>query len=568
MVSSRPFRQPGTEPPIERLRLPRDATWHPASHLEDDVLRKPGAVLLAAPIALGALVGTLIARSRVLRVGGVTAIAATIALLIVVATPSAGTAIPATAPTLVSADLFVPIGTAHDPATPFTVTFDQPMDHHSVAAALRVDPPTAYRVEWDTTSTRATLRPAGHWRTDSLYQVVVGMGATSIEGGGLAAPLRSVVLTGTGGTASIAATMTTPSQVRLDTSFRLRLDRAMPLAEVRAALRSDPPLAGDLVAEPAAGAYRFEPSDTLAPDTTYRLWLEGLIDANGVPFAAMDPVEVTTVEAPSVAGVKPKHATRRVARDAAITIRFTGRMDEARTTKALHVTANGKAVKGTVRWNEDGSRLTFTPKKRLPYGAKVVVRVDASATSAAGAPLDEARKIAFRTEPRPAPDLAGIPTGGGGAASGTWAAVETYYLRLMNCTRTGGWVTSSGACSSPGGRNVAPLSLSSAISNRVARPYARLLATRNACNHFIGGNPGDRLRAAGFGGYNWAENIGCRSTGSPFQSVLGTHLFYQSERPWNGGHYRNLMNPAFRQVGIGVWVSGGRVRLVIDFYAG
>ena len=136
----------------------------------------------------------------------------------------------------------------------------------------------------------------------------------------------------------------------------------------------------------------------------------------------------------------------------------------------------------------------------------------------------------------------------------------------MNCTRTGGWVTGSGACSSPGGRDVPALTLSSAISSKVARPYARLLATRNACSHFIGGNPGDRLRAAGFGGYNWGENIGCRSAGSPFASVLGTHLFYQSEKPYNGGHYRNLMNPSFRRVGIGVWVAGGRVRLVIDFY--
>ncbi len=28
----------------------------------------------------------------------------------------------------------------------------------------------------------------------------------------------------------------------------------------------------------------------------------------------------------------------------------------------------------------------------------------------------------------------------------------------------------------------------------------------------------------------------------------------------------NLMNSAYDRVGIGVWVSGGRVRLVIDFY--
>jgi uncharacterized protein YkwD len=145
--------------------------------------------------------------------------------------------------------------------------------------------------------------------------------------------------------------------------------------------------------------------------------------------------------------------------------------------------------------------------------------------------------------------------------------VEEYYLALMNCTRTGGWVTSSGACSSPGGRDVAALRLNRAISSSVARPYARLLATRNLCSHFVGGSPGDRLRAAGFGGYNWAENIGCRG-GNAYGAVLGTHLFYQSERPYNGGHYRNLMNPSFRQVGIGVWVSGGRVRLVVDFYGG
>ena len=180
-------------------------------------------------------------------------------------------------------------------------------------------------------------------------------------------------------------------------------------------------------------------------------------------------------------------------------------MDEAGRRPPLHVTADGKSVKGTVRWSPDGTRLTFTPKKRLPYGAKVVVRVDLSARSAAGAPVEHATKTAFRTVPRPVVEVDGIPTGAGGAASGSWAAVETYYLRLMNCTRTGGWVTSSGACSSPGGRNVAPLTLSSAISSRVSRPYARLLATRNACSHFIGGNPGDRLRAAGFGGYNWAR---------------------------------------------------------------
>ena len=48
--------------------------------------------------------------------------------------------------------------------------------------------------------------------------------------------------------------------------------------------------------------------------------------------------------------------------------------------------------------------------------------------------------------------------------------------------------------------------------------------------------------------------------------MLGSHLFFQSEKPYNGGHYQNLMNPDYDRCGIGVWVANGRVRLVIDFY--
>jgi uncharacterized protein YkwD len=135
----------------------------------------------------------------------------------------------------------------------------------------------------------------------------------------------------------------------------------------------------------------------------------------------------------------------------------------------------------------------------------------------------------------------------------------------MNCTRTGGWVTSTGSCSSPGGRNVAALKLDAGISSKVSRPYAKKLAVNNLCTHFSGGNPGDRLRAAGYTSYIWAENIGCRS-GNPYSAVLGSHLFFQDEKSTNGGHYVNLMNAKYHRVGIGVWVSGGRVRLVVDFY--
>jgi uncharacterized protein YkwD len=299
-----------------------------------------------------------------------------------------------------------------------------------------------------------------------------------------------------------------------------------------------------------------------------------VIDADGVALAPVS-MAVKTTNPPGVVRFRPQESATDTPRDAAISVRFTEAMDRSTTARAFSVRIGGKAIKGSISWAEAGKVLVFKPATALPYGAAVVAKVDITAKSATGAPMDRSTRAIFRTAPKPAaparttitkPKTTSVGSGGGGAVGGgSWGAVESYYLRLMNCTRTGGWVTSSGACSSPGGRSVAPLVIDSRISSRVTRPYAKLLATHGECSHFVGGNPGNRLARAGFGSYRWAENIGCRS-GSPSSAVLGSHLFFQSERPYSGGHYVNLMNAAYDRVGIGVWVSGGQVRLVVDFY--
>jgi uncharacterized protein YkwD len=241
-------------------------------------------------------------------------------------------------------------------------------------------------------------------------------------------------------------------------------------------------------------------------------------------------------------------------------------MDQATTKAAFVVTANGKAVAGRISFAEKDSVLIFRPSAALPHGAEIEMFVKDTARSAAGAPLAAASSVRIRIEAKPvAASTRSSGSSGGSVGGGSWGAVETYYLKLMNCTRTGGLVTSSGSCSSPGGRAVAALWIDSGISSKVSRPYAKRLATSGQCSHFIGGNPGDRLRAAGYTSYIWAENLGCRS-GDPYKAVLGSHLYFQSERSYNGGHYVNLMNAKYDRVGIGVWVSGGRVRLVVDFY--
>jgi hypothetical protein len=154
-----------------------------------------------------------------------------------------------------------------------------------------------------------------------------------------------------------------------------------------------------------------------------------------------------------------------------------------------------------------------------------------------------------------------------------WYPEELFILGLTNCTRTGGWVLSDGTCRGYGsGRYstyVAPLRHSGGISNTVARPYARLLAIRAQCSHFLDGDPGYRLRRAGYSGYTWGENIGCRDGYSYARTaVLQSHLNFQAEKSSNGGHWKNIKNSKYRWIGIGVWKYGTRVRLVTDFYSG
>ncbi len=83
-------------------------------------------------------------------------------------------------------------------------------------------------------------------------------------------------------------------------------------------------------------------------------------------------------------------------------------------------------------------------------------------------------------------------------------------------------------------------------------------------------DPGDRMTAAGYvfsGSWTWGENIVWRGTTGPAPAVAPTlalehqDLFVDSEEPGRG-HRLNLMDPAFREVGIGaesgVFATGGQ----------
>ena len=547
-------------------------------------MRKVLAVVLALPVV--ALVYLASAAHRT--IAGRTLVAllagASIGLGVVALAPTPQTVAtpPAAVHALPRAAFANHVAVGFDLRAPVTIQFTNAMDAASVVAALRVEPITAVQLIWDPSGRALTVQPTERWQAGTLHVLTVGRGALDLQGQPLGVPVRSTFLTRPAVEGVAESTRLVGKRIALDSRFTFTFDAPIDVASAQAAFRIEPAVPGTLTAL-GSGIRRgvtqlvFDPDGVLAPDTVYRVTFgDGFLDLDGAAITNPPAFQARTVVAPRVVRFRPRASTHDVDRGASISVRFTSPMHRVRTADAFHVLVHGKEVKGAITWAENDTVLVFDPARALPYGVTVVMRVDATAQSKAKAPIGEAIEARFTVEPRPvAPRRTTTttktpirpPSGGGSVGSGSWAAVEAYYLRLMNCTRTGGWVTSTGSCSSPGGRNVAALKLDSGISSRVARPYAKLLATRGICNHFINGNPGDRLERAGYTSYRWAENLGCRS-GNPYSAVLGSHLYFQSERAWtpDGGHYVNLMNSAYDRVGIGVWVYAGRVRLVVDFY--
>jgi uncharacterized protein YkwD len=533
-------------------------------------LRKLAAAALAIPVLGPLYARTFMTRRRGL---GIVAILFVAASLVGAGTISSPKPVAATNPGVrfdaaAALEFATEIRTSESPSAPVTIAFPTRMDPASVEASLRVDPPTAVTLSWDDTVTVVTVRPKVAWAPATYHTISVAAGALDARGTPTDRATRAAFLTRDATTASLAPTDQVRGKTLAESGLVVAFSR--PIQEGTLGL----------VVEPATGvtfervtsanvpttSYRFAPTAALRPDTSYTVSLAaGVLDVDGAPVAGAS-IELRTAGVPSVVRFRPAHNAKGISRTAKISVRFTEPMDRASTAAAFAVRVGAIKRVGTISWAENDTVLIFTPRSGFGYSMKVVLSVAATAKSQAGVELSKGASSAFTTAPKVVPrPPTQQPSTGPSAGSATWYAVETYYLRLLNCTRQGGWVTSTGSCSSPGGSGLNALILSKGISDRVARPYAKLLVTKGLCTHTADGSPRDRLQRAGFTSGYWGENVGCRS-GNPYSSVLASHLYFQSEKSYNGGHWVNIMRPDFTHVGIGVWVYGSRVRLVCDFY--
>jgi hypothetical protein len=542
-------------------------------------LRKFAAAALAVPV-LVTMYGPVLARRLLAgRMGlGVGSVAISAIVALGLAAPNTIQARPPVTVTELSpAALAGSIEPHHGLREPVRLSFSDAMDPASVAAKLSISPRTDVILTWDATGRALAIAPKTAWKIGAYYTVTIPVEALDRTGQHIAGPARSVFTTRAAVGGRIApADVATKGRIPTATSFVVTYDGPVDVAAVERAFHVEPVVEGTFeTASTASGGttVRFRPTETLASDTPYKVSVRGaILDRDGAQTTQPADLTVRTVKGPGVVRFRPFAGTTDASRTATLSVRFSARMDRASTEAAFSARIGTKALKGTFSWAERDTVLVFKPGAAFAYGAKVVVGIATTAVDRGGTPLAAPKSSQFKVEvKRTAPRSSGGTRHighGSGVGAGTWHAVETYYLDLMNCTRGGGWVTSGGDCSSPGGSGIAPIILHSGISSEVSRPYAKYLAETGICDHFADGNPGDRLRRAGYAG-DYRENLGCRSAPNPYASVLGTHLYFQSEKPCGGYcHYANIMSTKMKYAGIGVWVANGRVRLVIDFWEG
>ena len=398
-------------------------------------------------------------------------------------------------------------------------------------------------VSWDAAGRHLTISPTAHWRPDTLYTVTIDA-QRALRGRRQARrpDAQRRAHRGRRARRSIAATADARRSGPADTSFTIKLDRAVPLAAVRAALRSTPRSTATCSRAPTSGEYRLHAVEHAQPAArSTAIWLDGLVDADGLPFEAVPAIVVSTGRAPSVVRFRPVNGTR----EGRSAPRSSPSGSRSRWTHARPPPRSSSSARGKPRHRQDrlgrgrhGARVHADEAARRTARASQMT-VDGSARSRGGARV-EAASATFKVVPKPAPRVraAGAPAGGGGgggngggggggghiphaggggAANGSWGAVERYYLRLMNCTRTGGWVTRQRHCSRPAAGTSTPLVAERGdLGPRVApvrapprdqqpvRPLHRRHARATGC-----GTPATTS-------YRWAENLGCR-VGQPVQ---------------------------------------------------
>jgi len=455
--------------------------------------------------------------------------------------------------------------------SPFQIQFTKPMNESSVEAALSLTPTVDTRLRWDATDQTLSILPADHWTANTTYVLDVSSAATDQEGLNLSDPIHNSFETGDLTSGQIVATDVLDGLTSPGSSFQLTFTRPVKLATVLGRFGINPSVAvtitGDDPTDVGSTVFTMTPNGSLASDTDYTIsFTDGGADASGALLKPVDSLRIHTMIGPEVIRFRPQDGTVTYDPNQPVSVRFSVPMDKNATAAAFVVTVNGKAVSGSKYWAENDTVLVLTPRYSFKIGSTVVAKVTTAARSKGGLHIHTTVTATFKVARA---QSTGVASGGVATKTSPWYPSEVYYFNLMNCTRVGKWVDKHGNCSTVTHHTLpaqSALRLSKTISDKVSRPFAKYMADRKILNHYAYHDPHWRMcNWGGMCGPSWGENIASPSS-SGKAGMIAIEIFYQNESWCRCEHYYNIMDPYFRQAGVGVWVSNGTVRVAIDFY--
>jgi uncharacterized protein YkwD len=485
--------------------------------------------------------------------------------------------------------LSIGAGIATDAAV--TISFDQPMDHAAVEAALQLYPIQPTVSTWSADGNMLQVRAERRWRTDETYVFVLGSGAAAADGTTLGAPQRFSFTTATApaisdfqvrlapteldverreGMAEIDSlhavsgpvssvpehdTGTTAEDVSASTAITISFDAPMDRTDVESRFAIAPAADGDLTWE--GDALVFRPAERFAPGKRYTISLIGAHDAGGNVIGGKANFSFVVRQGAQLTKVRPGIGEAGVQAEA-VEMWFSQPMDTAATGEAITVTDKtaDTAVAGALSWNAAGTQLTFTPDDALAAGRQIEVSIGDGARDQDGNAVS--RTWGFTTlAADPAAQRSTATTRSSTPIVVPPAAISgdmlSYAVNQINASRAA--------------YGFAAVTLDAAIS-AVAYEHAYDQAANGYFSHtsLDGRTREDRLRAGGIS-FGWSGENACYLIGRSVQSTLEwCHAQFMAE-PYPGefNHIANVLNPNAHRVGVGIAQIGGKIVIVWDY---
>lgn len=474
------------------------------------------------------------------------------------------------------------------------IEFETPMDAASVEAALQVLPAQSVDLYWNRSQTALTVMPAGLWRADERYLVVVPDTSKTDAGTPLPGPRRytfttqaSPVITGvevrlageveppadeaTSGLSQVlevgpdgqpAAGVTpmastegvsigeTPTEVSPTSTIIVSFSQTMDAADVESRFSIAPAVDGEL-------SWRgtdlvFTPGERLQPGMRYTISLAGAHDHRGNVLRSSSSVSFIVAEHARLTKTSPRGDSNEV-NPAVVQMWFSRPMQVDSTNAAFSLTdgATGHLVGGLLSWNEAGTLLTYVPDRPFAAGRTFTIRLDDGALDVDGNAITVS--WSFTTPAAATRSTTTTRTTPAVPAPAPAATLAGYALNQVNAARAA--------------YGFAPLVLDAAVS-AVASAHAWDQARNNYFSHYgLDGSTRQVRLARGGVGFGWSGENQCYHLGMSQQATLNwCHSQFMAE-PYPGywNHIANILNPNARRMGIGIATVGDKTVITWDF---